>query len=54
MQNFFVKHPFFFTLETVLKTATETNKGDIESICARVTKHASKKVATAEVNLNRL
>ena len=30
----------------------ETNTGDIESICARVTKPASKKVASAEVNLN--
>ena len=32
--------------------AKETNKGDVESICAKVTKHASKKVAKAEVNLN--
>ena len=30
----------------------EGNKGDVESICARVTKHASKYVAKAEVNLN--
>ena len=30
----------------------ETNKGDAESICARVTKPASKKVANAEVDLN--
>ena len=29
----------------------ETNKGDVESICAKVTKHASKKVAKAEANL---
>ena len=35
------KRPFFFTLETVLKMAKETNKGDVESICARVTKPAS-------------
>ena len=35
------KHPFFFTLETVLNMAKETNKGDVESICARVTKPAS-------------
>ena len=32
--------------------AKETNKGDDENICARVTKHSSKKVAKAEVNLN--
>ena len=32
--------------------AKETNKGDVESICARVTKPASKKVANAEVDLN--
>ena len=28
------------------------NKGDVESIRARVTKHASKYVAKAEINLN--
>ena len=43
---------FFFTLETALKMAKETNKGNVESICAKVTKHASKKVAKAETNLN--
>ena len=32
--------------------ANERNKGDVESMCAKVTKHASKKVAKAEVNLN--
>ena len=32
--------------------AKETNKGDMESICARVTKPATKKVASAEVYLN--
>ena len=32
----------------------ETNKGDVESICTRVTKPASKKVANAEVDLNSL
>ena len=32
--------------------AKETNKGDVESICAKVTKDASKKVAKAKVNLN--
>ena len=30
----------------------EGNKGDVESICTRVTKHASKYVVKAEVNLN--
>ena len=30
----------------------EANKGDVESICARVTKPASKKLANAEVDLN--
>ena len=29
----------------------ETNKGDVESICAKATKHI-KKVAKAEVDLN--
>ena len=32
--------------------AKEANKGDVESMCVKVTKHASKKVAKAEVNLN--
>ena len=32
----------------------QTNQGNVESICARVTKHASEKVAKVEVNLNRL
>ena len=43
LQNFLPKYPFSFTLETVLKMAKETSKGDVESICAIVTKHASKK-----------
>ena len=30
----------------------ETNKGDTEIICTRVTKQASKKVANGEVYLN--
>ena len=30
----------------------ETNKGDVDGICARVTKLASKKVVNAEVDLN--
>ena len=30
----------------------EINKRDADIICARVTKHVSKKVAKAEVNLN--
>ena len=41
------KISFSFTLETVLKMANETNQGDVESICARLTKQASKKVAKA-------
>ena len=32
--------------------AKETNKGDVESACARVTKHVSKKTVKVEVNLN--
>ena len=32
--------------------AKETNIGDVESICAKVTKHASKKVAKSEANLS--
>ena len=30
----------------------EGDKGDVESTCSKVTKHASKKVAKAEANLN--
>ena len=41
-----------FPLEPVLKMAKERNKGDFESMCAKVTKHASEKVVKAEVNLN--
>ena len=51
-QNFLLKHPFSFSLETVLKMAKETSKEDVESIYAKVTKHASEKVAKAEANLN--
>ena len=32
--------------------AKEANKGDVESVSAKVTKHAAKKVAKAEANLN--
>ena len=32
--------------------AKETNKGDVESICAKVAKYASKKTAKAGVDLN--
>ena len=32
--------------------AKEANTGDVESICARVSKPVSKKVANAEVDLN--
>ena len=52
MQNLLLKHPFSFTLETVLKMVKETSKGDVESICTKVTKHASKKVVKAEANPN--
>ena len=41
-----------FPLETILKMAQERYKGNVESMCAKVTKHASKKVVKAEVNLN--
>ena len=52
MKNFLLKHLFWIILETVLKIAKETNKGDVECICAKKTKHASKKVAKPEANLN--
>ena len=42
MQNFLPKHLFFFTLETVLKMAKETDRGKVESIHAKVTKHIKK------------
>ena len=32
--------------------AKKRNKGDTESMCAKVTKHGSKKVAKAEINPN--
>ena len=32
--------------------AKETNKGEVESKCARVTKPPSKKMVNAEVDLN--
>ena len=44
LENFLPKH-ILFTLETVLKMKKEENNGNFESICARVTKHAFKKVA---------
>ena len=40
------------TSEAVLKMTKETNAGDVETICVRVTKPASKKVANTEVDLN--
>ena len=52
LQNFLLRHPFSFSLDTFLKMAKETNKEDVESTCAKVTKHASKKVVKAETNLN--
>ena len=42
----------FFTLEAILKMAEERNRGDVESICGRVTNPALKKVANVEVDLN--
>ena len=51
VQNFLPNHPFFFTLETLLKMVNERNKGDVKSICAKVTKH-NRKVAKAVVDLN--
>ena len=47
LQNFLPKHPFSFTLETVLKMVKETNKEEVDIICAKVTEYASKKVAKA-------
>ena len=41
-----------FFLETIPKMAKERNKGDVESVCVKVTKQSSKKAAKAEVNLN--
>ena len=38
-QNFLPKHPFLFILETDLKMAKQTNKGVVESIRVKVTKH---------------
>ena len=46
------KTSFFFYFRDRPEMAKETNKGDVESICAKVTKHASKKVAKVEFNLN--
>ena len=51
LQIFLQKHPFFFNSEAILKMAKETNKGDVENICTRVTKPASRKVGNAEVDL---
>ena len=50
MHNFWPKHPFFLYFRNHLENG-EGNKGDVESKCTRVTIHASKKVAKAEVNL---
>ena len=47
----FNQNIFFLYLRDRLKNR-EGNKGDLESTCARVIKHASKYVAKAEVNLN--
>ena len=42
VQNFLPKYPFFFILETVLKMANKKNKGDVKSVCVKVTKHKKK------------
>ena len=34
------KTSFLLNLETILKMVNETNKGDVESICTKVTKNA--------------
>ena len=52
LQKYLRNYPFSFTFKTVLKMEKETNKVDIESICAKVTRHASEKVAKAKANLN--
>ena len=46
------KTSFFLYFTDCRKTGEGINKRDVESICARVTKHASRKEAKAEVNLN--
>ena len=51
LQNFLLKHTFFFNLKTVLKMAKKTNKRDVESICTKVTRHI-KNVAKAQLDLN--
>ena len=52
VQNLLSKHPFFLTLETVLKTTKERNKVDVKSIRPKVTKHIEKGGYKAEVDLN--
>ena len=48
----YTKTSIFLNLKTDLKMAKETNKGEVESKCARVSKPASKKMVNAEVDLN--
>ena len=50
MQNFLPKHPFLF--RDLPENGKGKNKGDVESMCVKGTKQASKKVAKADVNLN--
>ena len=56
IQNGFYKcrssNHLHLTLEPVLTIAKETKKEYVQNICARVTRHASKEVAKAEINLN--
>ena len=49
-QNYLQKTSFFL----YFRRRPKNGKGDVETICARVTKPASKKVAKAEVDLNSL
>ena len=44
--------PSFFAYFRDIPENGEWNKVDVESICAKVTKHVSKKVAKADANLN--
>ena len=47
LQSFLPKYSFLFTLETVLKKRRRQTKET-----SNLTKHASKKVAKAEIDLN--
>ena len=51
MQNFQPKRPFSFRSRP--KNHEGKSRSSVKGICAIVTKHALKKIAKAEVNLNR-